>query len=59
MKKTTLNALLRAADNLRDVVLEYCEDTLSTDRPTADMCKALDQFDRLRKGTRPGKGGVL
>lgn len=37
----------KEARNLRDIVLEYCENALVSDRPTKNMCRALDQFDQV------------
>lgn len=44
-----LAAVLEAAWKLRDVALDYCENARPTDRPTKDICEALDRYDRAAK----------
>jgi hypothetical protein len=43
---------LESADKLYDTVLDYCRNAELTDRPTVDLCKALDKY---KSALSPGK----
>lgn len=49
LNKEDYAQLVVAADSLYDIVLEYCENALPSDRSTAEMCRALDKYDKLRE----------